>query len=70
MSGLYVVGLSTTRGLAAALHQIGRRHRDLSYIDDYITLLNAITVKDLQDAADLIPLQKLSLAAAGTFPNT
>lgn len=67
MSGLYVVGLSTTRGLAAALHQIGRRHRDLSYIDDYITLLNAITVKDLQDAADLIPLQKLSLAAAGTF---
>jgi zinc protease len=67
MSGLYVVGLSSTRGLAAALHQIGRRHRDLSYIDDYLTLLQAVTVEDLEAAAALIPLSKLSLAASGTF---
>lgn len=67
MTGLYSVGLSTTRGLAAALHQIGRRHRDLSYIDDYLKLLAAVTLKDLKAAAALIPLESLSLSAAGTF---
>jgi zinc protease len=67
MTGLHVVGLSTTRGLAAMLHQIGRRGRDLSYIDDYLTLLNAVTLRELGDAAALIPLTSLSLAAAGTF---
>lgn len=67
MTGSYIVGLSTTRGLAAALHQIGRRSRDLSYIDDYLKLIQAVSLKDLKDAAALIPLDKLSLAAAGTF---
>lgn len=67
MSGLYAVGLSTTRGLAAALHQMGRRHRDLSYIDEYLKLIQAISLKDVRAASALIPLDKLSLAAAGTF---
>ncbi|MDB5195249.1 MAG: Zinc protease [Parcubacteria group bacterium] len=67
MTGLYAVGLSTSRGLAATLHQIGRRHRDLSYIDDYLTLLQAVTLDELHKAASLIPLKNLSLAAAGTF---
>jgi zinc protease len=67
MSGLYAVGLSTTRGLAGALHQMGRRHRELSYIDEYLALLNAVTLDDLWAAAALIPLRSLSLAAAGTF---
>jgi zinc protease len=67
MTGLYAVGLSTSRGLAATLHQIGRRHRQLSYMDDYLTLLQAVTLDDIQNAAALIPLKKLSLAAAGTF---
>ncbi|MGE5540887.1 MAG: hypothetical protein ACM3TU_01230, partial [Bacillota bacterium] len=67
MTGLYAVGLSTTRGLAAALHQIGRRHQGLSYIDDYLTLLEAVTLDELLAVRDLIPLSSLSLAAAGTF---
>lgn len=67
MSGLYAVGLSTSRGFASALHQIGRRHKDLSYIDDYLTLLQAVTLAELHEAAALIPLSRLSLAAAGTF---
>ncbi len=67
MRGLYVVGLSTTRGLASALHQIGRRGRGLSFIDDYLTLVSAVTLKELHDAAALIPLSKLSLAASGTL---
>jgi zinc protease len=67
MTGLYAVGLSTSRGLAAKLHEIGRRHRDLAFIDDYLTLLSAVTLDDLHAAAALIPLTRLSLAAAGTF---
>lgn len=67
MVGGYTVGLSNTRGIAGVLHQIGRRHRDLSYIDDYITLLKAVTLEKLHAAAALIPRDKLSLAAAGTF---
>lgn len=67
MLGHYAIGLSTTRGLAATLHQIGRRQRELSYIDDYLTLLQALTIDELHAAASLIPLKNLSLAAAGTF---
>ena len=67
MIGGYTVGLSTTRGLASMLHKIGVENKELSYIDEYPELLKAITVEDLHKAAALIPLSKLSLAAAGTF---
>ena len=42
-------------------------HRDLSYIDEYLALLNAVTLEDLKAVAALIPLDSLSLASAGTF---
>ena len=67
MIGEYTVGLSTTRGLAATLHKIGTENKSLSYIDEYPELLKVITLEDLHKAAALIPLSKLSLAAAGTF---
>lgn len=67
MTGSYVIGLSTTGGLASMLHKIGVEGKPLSYIDDYPKLIRAITVKDLQSAAALIPHDKLSLSAAGTF---
>ena len=67
MAGAYIVGLSTTRGLANVLHKIGVEGKPLSYIDEYPELIKAITVDDLHKAAALIPLSRLSLAAAGTF---
>jgi zinc protease len=67
LKGVYLVGLSTNRGLAAVLHAIGREGKPLSYVDDYSMLVDKITLADLQKAAALIPLDRLSLAAAGTF---
>lgn len=67
MIGSYLVSLSTTRGIAGMLHQIGRRGKPLSYIDEYPELIQATNLKELVDASRLVPLDKLSLAAAGTF---
>ena len=65
--GSYVVSLSTTRALANRLHLIGTQGKALSYIDEYGERLRNMTLQDIKDAAALIPLKKLSLAAAGTF---
>jgi zinc protease len=67
IAGDYLVGLSTTRGLARKLHSIGVEGKPLTYLDEYLDLVNAVTVEDLKAAARLIPLDKFSLAAAGTF---
>lgn len=67
MSGRYLVSLSTTAGLAAMLHKIGVERKPLSYLDAYPLAIQAVSVADLRAAADLIPLSKLSLSAAGTF---
>lgn len=63
----YLIGLSTTRGLAGMLHKIGVENRLLSYIDEYPTIIDSLSVDSLKRAAELIQLDKLSLAAAGTF---
>ena len=67
MAGGYTVGLSTTRGFANRLLKIGVEGKNLSYLDEYTELLQAITLTELNEAASLIPLSKLALAAAGTF---
>jgi zinc protease len=67
LAGSYVIGLSTTGGLASILHKIGVEEKPLSYIDDYPELIRAITLADIKNAAELIPYNKLSIVAAGTF---
>jgi zinc protease len=67
LTGSYVVGLSTTEGLASVLHSIGVEGKQLSYIDAYPDLIRAVTLDDLRAVAKLIPFNKLSLAASGTF---
>jgi zinc protease len=67
LRGKYIVGLSTSHGLAATLHAIGKDGRPLSYIDEYPVRISNVTLKDLKDAVALIDLSKMSLAAAGTF---
>lgn len=66
--GSYVVGLSTTSGLAGTLHTIGTDGRELSYLNEYPDIINKVSLTEIHTAADMIPLNKLSLAAAGTFP--
>lgn len=65
--GSYLVGMSTTDGLASALHGIGIEGKPLSYLDTYLDLIRAVTVDDLKAVAKLIPFDKLSLAASGSF---
>ncbi|MBA3789095.1 insulinase family protein [Patescibacteria group bacterium] len=66
-TGSYVIGLSTTGGLASLLHKIGREGKPLSYLDEYPRLIRALVVKDIRAAAPMINLDRLSLAVAGTF---
>ena len=65
--GGYLMSLSTTGGLASALHRIGREGRSLAYLDQYPEILREMTLSQIREAAALIPLTKLSLTASGTF---
>ncbi len=68
--GTYLVSLSTTQNLATILHSIGIYGRDLSYLTEYPNIIRAVTLSQLHSAAQLIPLQKLALAASGTIPRS
>lgn len=67
IAGSYMIRLSTTNGMAGELHSLGTRGKHKTYLDEYLSAVRALTVKDIKKAAELIPLSKLSLAAAGTF---
>jgi zinc protease len=66
--GSYLIGLSTTRGLANALHKIGAEGKSLSYIDELPNLIQAVTLAEIKHLAPLIAPGTFSLAASGTFP--
>ncbi len=68
IAGSYLVSLSTTRGLAHALHALARDGKPLSYLSRYPDIIRAVSLADARAAAGRIPLSRLSLAASGTFP--
>ena len=68
ITGAYLVGLSTAHGLAQTIHQFAIDGRHISYLSDFPRLIQEITLEEAKTAAKLVPLEKLSLAAAGTFP--
>lgn len=67
IAGSYLVALATTANLAASLHAIGTLGFDLSYLTEYPNIIRAVSLEDITLAAELIPRNKLSLAASGTF---
>lgn len=67
MAGEYAISLSTTGGMANRLHLIGERGYDLSYMDTYLDQIRAVSLEELKDAAKLVDVSKLSMAAVGTF---
>lgn len=67
MTGSYLVALSTTQNLAHSLHTIGANGFELSYLTEYPNVIRAVSLSDIINAAELIPRDKLSLAASGTF---
>ena len=67
VTGSYLVGLSTTRGLARTLHQLAIDGRDLSYLAKYPDYIRAVSLAEVRKAANLVPLDKLAFVASGTF---
>lgn len=65
--GSYLVALSTTRNLANTLHAIGALGFKLSYLTEYPTIIRAVSLANIVQSADLIPREKFSLAASGSF---
>ena len=67
MAGRYVIGLASASGLARELHRIGAEGKPLSYIDEYASLVRAVTLADIKQVATLLDATKLVTAAAGTL---
>lgn len=67
MTGSYLVALSTTQNLAHSLHSIGTNGFELSYLTEYPNIIRAVSLSDIINAAELIPRDKMALAASGTF---
>jgi predicted Zn-dependent peptidase len=68
LTGLYKVGLSTTRGLAQTMHAHFRNGFEASYIDEYPELVRALTVEDVNRAvSEHFDATKLVTTAAGSF---
>jgi len=67
LSGSYLVGLGSTLGLARVLHKIGMDGKPLSYIDEYPKLVQKITLREINEVAQLIPKTTFSVVACGTI---
>lgn len=67
LAGKYAISLGTSAGLAGILHTIGVEGRSLSYIDEYPSLIEAVTLAELKQAASLVPWKQLTITASGTF---
>jgi len=65
--GSYLIGLSTTNGLATVLRGLGEEGHSVSFVNEFPDIIRAVTLDQVKEAATLIPLTKLSVAAAGTF---
>ena len=68
--GTHLVGLATTRGLAARLLVNAERGFPVSYLDDYPDLIHSLTTEDVDAALRRhIDPDRLSVAIAGTMPD-
>jgi zinc protease len=68
--GSYLLGLSTTRGMAQTLLMIGIDNKELTYLYEYPDIIQKTTFRSIQNAAKLVPVQKFSSVSAGTFAGT
>lgn len=67
LTGSYKVGLATTSGLAGQILGNAERGRDLSFLDKYPDIINALSLKDVNRAIKTyIDVDKLVIVAAGT----
>jgi zinc protease len=67
LSGLFKVGLSTTRGLAQTMHAHFRTRRAPSYIDEYPEIISGLNVDQVNEAIrSYLQSDRLVTAIAGT----
>lgn len=69
LTGAFKVGLATTGGLAAALLRNAERGFDIDYLDRYPSLVEALTVDEVNGAVQRhLDAEALHIAVAGTLP--
>ncbi len=68
LTGNYIVGLATTSGMATAMLDILERGKNITYIDEYVDKINALTLEEVNKAIGrYIKPGKLTTVAAGSI---
>lgn len=68
ITGSYKVGLATTSGMAVAILDILERGKEVTYIDDYVDEINALTLDQVNAAIrNYIHLDRLVTICAGSI---
>lgn len=71
ITGSFIVGLATTSKLARTLLSNAERGFPPEYIDEFPSIIESLTLKEVQDATrQHLDADKLHVAAAGTLPET
>ncbi|KAI9002144.1 peptidase M16 domain-containing protein [Hyaloraphidium curvatum] len=67
VTGTYKVRLATCDGLASAILTNANRRKPTSYLDDFSSIVNAVTLADVQRAMKRIDVAKLTVVKAGSI---
>ena len=71
ITGSYKVALDTTGGLVSQILSNAERKKPISYLDEYIGIINNISLEEINNAiSKYIDPRKLTLVTAGSFNNT
>ena len=71
ITGSYKVALDTTSGLVSQILSNAERIKPISYLDDYVGIINNISLKEINNAiSKYVDPSKLTLVTAGSFNKT
>jgi zinc protease len=71
ITGSYKVALDTTGGLVSQILSNAERIKPISYLDDYVGIINNISLEEINNAiSKYIDPSKLTLVTAGSFNKT
>ena len=71
ITGSYKVALDTTSGLVSQILSNAERIKPISYLDDYVGIINNISLEEINNAiSKYVDPSKLTLVTAGSFNKT
>jgi zinc protease len=71
LTGSYKVGLATTTGMASVLLDLLERGKEISYIDDYVDEINALSLEQVNAAIEkYIRMERLVTVYAGSIDSS